>query len=243
MGGFFMSILVNSSVDEWGGITYTPTAAGFTAIVLAILALLILGCGLFGHRQKLSTRQLSVSSLAIALGVVTSMIELIHMPMGGSVTLFSMLFISLVGYWNGLRPGIMTAVAYGLLQMLINPYIISVPQMICDYLLAFGALGLSGLFCHSAHGLLKGYLTAVLGRYFFSFLSGWIFFGTYASDYGFRSAVLYSLAYNGAYLGLEALFTVILISIPNVQNALGYVRQFTADDAEEHSAASRHRIA
>ncbi|WP_352398363.1 energy-coupled thiamine transporter ThiT [[Clostridium] aminophilum] len=238
-----MSLLVNSTVDEWGGITYTPTAAGFTAIVLAILALMILGCGLFGQNQKLSTRQLSVSSLAIALGVITSMIELIHMPMGGSVTLFSMLFIALIGYWNGLRTGIMTAVAYGLLQMLINPYIISVPQMICDYLLAFGALGLSGLFRHSAHGLLKGYLAAVLGRYCFSVLSGWIFFGTYASDFGFRSAFLYSLAYNGAYLGLEALFTVILICIPSVRNALGYVRQFTAEDAEDRNAASRHRIA
>lgn len=26
-----MSLLVNSTVDEWGGITYTPTAAGLTA--------------------------------------------------------------------------------------------------------------------------------------------------------------------------------------------------------------------
>lgn len=41
--------------------------------------------------------------------------------MGGSVTLFSMLFIVLTGYWFGVRTGITTAVAYGILQLLINP--------------------------------------------------------------------------------------------------------------------------
>ena len=85
--------------------------------------------------------------------------------MGGSVTLFSMLFICCIGYWYGLRTGLMTGVAYGLLQLISDPYIISLPQMITDYLLAFGALGLSGLFCNKKYGLIKGYIAGVLGRY------------------------------------------------------------------------------
>ena len=44
--------------------------------------------------------------MAIALAVVTSMIRVIKLPMGGSVTLFSMLFIVLVGYWYGIKGGI-----------------------------------------------------------------------------------------------------------------------------------------
>ena len=69
----------------------------------------------------------------------------------------------------------MTAVAYGFLQLIVDPYIISIPQMLTDYIFAFGALGLSGIFSKSRYGLLKGYVAGVLGRYFFTFLSGMIF--------------------------------------------------------------------
>ena len=62
------------------------------------------------------------------------------------VTLLSMLVICLPGYWFGAAVGIATATAYGLLQLIIEPYIISIPQLIVDYFLAFGALGLSGFF-------------------------------------------------------------------------------------------------
>ena len=36
--------------------------------------------------------------------------------------------------------GVMVGVAYGLLQMIIDPYIISIPQLLVDYPFAFGAL-------------------------------------------------------------------------------------------------------
>jgi thiamine transporter len=162
--------------------------------------------------------------MASALATVTSMIKLLDMPMGGSVTLFSMLFIVLIGYWYGLGGGLTAAVAYGILQLIIDPYILSFPQMLVDYLLAFGALGLSGLFSHSKHGLIKGYIAGVLGRYFFAFLSGWIFFGMYAPD-NFPNAVVYSLAYNGAYLGVEAAITLIIIALPPVSKALQTVKK------------------
>lgn len=60
-----------------------------------------------------------------------------------------MLFLVLIGYWYGLRAGLMTAIAYGFLQLVSDPYIISIPQMLVDYIFAFGALGLSGLFSKS----------------------------------------------------------------------------------------------
>ena len=78
--------------------------------------------------------------------------------------------------------------------------------MLVDYIFAFGALGLSGLFSKSKNGLVKGYIAGVLGRYFFAFLSGMIFFGAYAADYG-MSAPVYSLVYNGIYLSVEAVLT------------------------------------
>lgn len=218
-----MSFFVTPYVDEYGDTTYNLTAAGYTGLIILFIALLLLGAAIFGTKKKMSTKQLVFSAMAIALATVTSMIKLFELPMGGSVTLFSMLFIVLIGYWYGLGGGLTVAIAYGVLQLLLDPYILSFPQMLVDYILAFGALGLAGIFHNSKHGLIKGYIVAVLGRYFFSFLSGWIFFGMYAPD-NFPNAVVYSLAYNGSYLGAEALITLIVIAIPPVAKALQTVK-------------------
>jgi len=170
------------------------------------------------------TKRLSFSAAAIALAMVTSYLKLFSAPMGGSVTLFSMLFICLIGYWYGLKTGLMAGVAYGLLQLTIDPYVISIPQLLCDYPLAFGALGLSGFFCNKKLGLIKGYILGVLGRYFFSFVSGLVFFAEYAEGSG-MSAPIYSLAYNGAYLGCEAAITIVLLAIPAVSKAFAKVKE------------------
>lgn len=225
-----LNFFANPVTDEWGT-TYQLTGAGYTVLVLIMLALLLLACFIGGSVKKLhfSTRQLVFSAMAIALGTVTSFIKLFDLPMGGSVTLLSMLFICLVGYWYGLGAGLMTAIAYGFLQLIIDPYIISFPQMLVDYIFAFGALGLSGLFSKAKNGLLKGYIAGVLGRYFFAFLSGMIFFGIYAADYG-MSAPIYSLVYNGAYLAAEAVITIIVISLPPVKTALGQLKKMAVQD-------------
>lgn len=142
--------------------SYQLTQAGYTVIFLAIIALVLVSCFITKADQKLKlgTRKLVFSAMAIALAVVTSFLKLFHLPMGGSITLFSMLFVVLIGYWYGLRTGIMAAVAYGLLQLIIDPYILTIPQMLTDYVFAFGALGLSGLFSNAKHGLIKGYIAA-----------------------------------------------------------------------------------
>ena len=222
-----MSIFAVPTVDEWGGTTYSLTAAGYTALVVVMLACLLLGCALFGGNKKFSTKQLAFSAMAIALATVASMIKLIHLPMGGSVTLLSMFFVTLIGYWYGLGAGLTTGVAYGILQLVIDPYIISVPQMLVDYVFAFGALGLAGLFWKNKkkYGIILCYIAGILGRYIFAVISGWIFFGMYASDYGFSSPVVYSLAYNGAYIFLEAGITIVILLIPPVNKALSYVKE------------------
>lgn len=176
-----------------------------------------------------TVKKLVVSAVLIALAVVTSFIKLIDMPMGGAVTLLSMFFVTVVGYWYGLSWGIFSAIAYGILQFIVGgAQVYVIYGLILDYPLAFGALGLAG-FGHRIKwkwskgkftfgGLQIGYLLGVLGRFFFSFISGWLVFGEYAPK-GWNHAV-YSLVYNGSYLGLEALITLIIISIPAVSKAL-----------------------
>ena len=77
--------------------------------------------------------------MAVALGTVLSNIKLFHFPTGGSITLLSMLVACLPGYFFGLGAGLMTGFAYGVLQLLIDPYVLYPMQLVMDYLLAFGA--------------------------------------------------------------------------------------------------------
>ncbi len=216
-----MSFFATEIIDEEWGNYFELTGAGYAALIVIMIAVLLVGCLITnaGGKKKFSTKQLVFSAVAMALAMVTSMIKLFDLPMGGSVTLCSMLFICLIGYWYGLYGGLTAAIAYGFLQLIVDPYIISLPQMLTDYIFAFGALGLAGVFSNKKHGLLYGYLLGVLGRFVFSFLSGMIFFGSYASSYN-MTAPVYSFVYNGAYIGAEALITIVIILLPPVAKGL-----------------------
>ena len=96
--------------------------------------------------------------------------------------------------------------------------------MILDNFFAFGALGLSGLFTNKKNGLLIGYVVGVFGRFVFSTLSGYIFFPTFMPEF-FGSPMIYSICYNGAYLGAEAALTIMLLMLNPVKKALGRVKQ------------------
>lgn len=163
-------------------------------------------------------KQLTFCALCIALGVVTSYIKFASLPFGGSITLFSMLFVALPGYLFGVRTGIFTGVAYGILQFLVDPYIAAPIQLFLDYPLAFGALGLSGVFRGKKYGLTAGYLLGVFGRYVFHVISGYVFFAAYAPEG--MNPLLYTLGYNLTYLVPEAVVTVIVLSIPAVRRSL-----------------------
>ena len=175
-------------------------------------------------------QKLSESAIMVALATVLSLVRVYKLPLGGSITLLSMLVICLPGYWFGLGVGVMTGVAYGVLQMLIDPYILFPAQLIVDYILAFGALGLSGLFASAStkNGLVKGYIAGVLGRYVFAVISGWIFFGSYAWE-GW-GALPYSLAYNAIYIFAEAAITICILLIPPVKKVMGQIKGLALND-------------
>ncbi len=211
-------------VNDWGETTYVPTTLGNICLVILILALLCAAmCFIRKKSKKLTIKQLAFCAVAIALGTVLSYIKVFSFPTGGSITLLSMLVICLPGYWFGLGAGVMTGVAYGVLQMLIDPYILFPMQLVMDYLLAFGALGLSGIFAKRKHGLIPGYVTAVLGRYVFAVLSGFIFFGMYAWE-GWNP-LLYSIVYNGIYIFAEAVVTIVILLLPPVKKAMEIVKR------------------
>lgn len=221
-----MDLFVNT-VDSWGSDALKPTLAGMITVIV-ILVLIILAAVLIRRKEgkessvnasKITTRQLVFSAISMAIATVLSMIKLFQAPMGGSVTLCSMLFIVLIGYWYGPKVGVLTGVAYGLLQFVLNPIFYAPIQMVIDYPLAFGALGLAGIFSKSEHNaLIKGYIIAVLCRYVFAVISGAVFFGMYAPDG--MPVIKYSLLYNISYLGIEAFITIVIIMLPPVKAGL-----------------------
>lgn len=220
-------MLYNVVTNEWGEVTYIPTTLGNALLIITIIALLT--AAMFfakRNRQKLSVRQLVFCAASIALGTVLSNLKLFHFPTGGSVTMLSMLVVCLPGYWFGLGAGLMSGIAYGVLQLLIDPYVLFPAQLIVDYLLAFGALGLSGIFANSSYGLIKGYLAGVAGRYFFAVISGCIFFGAYAWE-GW-SVLPYSLVYNGIYIFAEAAVTIVVLLLPPVRQAMARLKKEAA---------------
>lgn len=168
-----------------------------------------------------NVRVLTVCSACVALALLLSNVKLFVMPQGGSVTACSMFFIVLAGYWFGPVTGFLTGVALGLLQLALGAYVVHPVQLLMDYPLAFGALGLSGFFRKMKFGLPIGYIVGVTGRFLMSFLAGFIFFSSYAPEG--QWPVLYSAIYNFSYIWPEALFTLVVISIPAFRQAIDRV--------------------
>lgn len=80
-----MSVFARKIIDEEWGNYFELTGAGYGALVAVMVAVLLVGCmGSGGDgKRKISTRALVFSAMAMALAMVTSMVKLIDMPMGG----------------------------------------------------------------------------------------------------------------------------------------------------------------
>ena len=184
------------------------------SVIIMLIAFAFLFFVFYFNRNKniFSTKALTYSGILLAVGIAANQITVFRMPQGGSITLFSMFFVVFIGYMFGLEVGLVSAIAYGLLNLLIKPSVYTPIQLIFDYILAFGALGLGGIFSKKEKALIPAYIVAVIGRYFFSVISGFVFFGEYTPE-GWNP-LLYSLWYNFSYIGIEAIITLLIISLP-----------------------------
>ncbi len=223
----FQSIFNFLVVTDAESGSYTPTTAGNIALFL-LVALLFIAMFAFGGggKRKANVKQLTFSAVAVALSVITSVFTVFNLPFGGSITLFRMLFICLIGYLYGTRSGILAGIACGFLDLILKPYVVHPVQLLIDYPIAFGCLGLSGIFSKARFGLVKGYIVGVVGRYLCHVLTGIIFFYMYAGN---QHPAIYSLVYNASYIGPEAIVTLIILALPPVQAALSEVRRQVAE--------------
>ena len=163
--------------------------------------------------RNLKTLALVETAVLVALGFALSYVQFKVVPYGGAITAASMLPILLIGIRRGLPWGIGGAVVYALLQALQNGSLVPpasgvgtyLLMMLLDYLVAFGSLGLSGLFRSRKNGLLISVPICLGIRYLSHVLSGVILWGSYACENW--PVAPYSFAYNATYMVPEFIIT------------------------------------
>ena len=168
--------------------------------------------------KKQKNRRLAESALMLALSTILSELAVFSLPFGGSVTLFSQVPIVLISYRYGVKWGLTTGLAMSIIQLIFGiqnfSYVSGITTFLilalCDYLIAFTALGLGGMF----KGKIKNDILAIsLGgivvsviRFICHFISG----ATIWKEYAEGAPVLeYSFNYNASYMLPELIITVV----------------------------------
>ena len=181
-------------------------------IVLFVAVLIVTGNKRVTSSSALTTKKLVYGGMCIAIAFILSAVKLYQMPQGGSITLASMFPIILYSLVFGPVAGIIAGIAYGFLQLIQDAWVLNWAQLILDYPLAYGFLGLAGLAPSFVKNIkVRVFIAvsiAILGRGLMHFLSGFIFFADSAPEG--QSPVIYSLIYNGSYIIPELIITTIL---------------------------------
>ena len=184
---------------------YYPNANLVGMIVSAVVFMAIMVVMWFvGDKRKMSdTRSIVYGAISIALSFALSYARIFKLPQGGSVTFASLLPLMIYGCMFGTRRGLIVCTIYGVLQALQDPYIIHPMQFLLDYPLAFGLIGVSGIFMEKGVfkdkkvvAFLLGGVIAVVLRYACHVCSGVFAFADYADLDKYGTAIAYSLAYN-----------------------------------------------
>ncbi len=157
-------------------------------------------------KRKFSTKILAEIVVFVSLATVLSYINIFSLPQGGSVTAASMVPILWLALRRGPKVGLFAATLYGVVQFALGPYIFHPAQVLLDYPIAFGLLGLAGFFQNRPF---IGVSLGIIGRFVAHFFSGIIFFAIYAPE-GMHPAI-YSAVYNGGYLLVELVISVYVI--------------------------------
>src|SRR5215210_1163090 len=155
-----------------------------------------------------NARVLAEASLAIALAFVLGQIKVFQMPFGGSISL-EMIPLILLALRQGPVVGVVAGVGYGFVNLAMDPVGGHPVQVLLDYPLAFGALGLAGFFRPTVRGAVLGTIVAVLARFLCHFLAGVVFFASYAPE-GWNPA-FYSAAYLVPSLAIALVVVVVLL--------------------------------
>ena len=159
-------------------------------------------------------------AIMIALATILSVLKIVDMPVGGSVTLASMLPIVIIAYRHGIGYGMASALVASILQLLLGlenfSYVTGWQSVIAlalfDYLLAYAIFGLGGIFKrvvrNPALAMLAGISLGNVVRYVCHVISGaTIWAGLPVPD---AASLSYSLSYNAVYMLPELIISALV---------------------------------
>ncbi len=205
--GGFIAIMVQMA-KYYGDVAADYPQANLVGMIVSAVVFMLVTVGIFflGKKADLSdTRALVYGAVAIALSFALSYAKFFEMPQGGSVTFASLLPLMIYCCMFGTRRGVIVCLIYGVLQAVQDPWILHPMQFLLDYPLAFGMIGISGIFIErnvfkfkggAVVGFLLGGIIAVCLRYTCHVLSGVFAFADWADLDTYGTAAAYSLAYN-----------------------------------------------
>ena len=175
---------------------------------------------------RLRERRMVESAVMLAIAAVLSLLAFPGFwALGGSITCCSMLPLVLIAWRYGCLWGIFTGCVYGLIQMLMGIQNVqyadsaatAVLIILFDYLLAFGALGLSALFKgrlgRPRAELAAGISLSCLLRLGCHYVSGVLVWEVlFPNELGW-AAPIWSIAYNGSYMIPEIIITSLVAAL------------------------------
>ena len=171
-----------------------------------------------GSEHDSTTKIFAEAIVLVSLSAALNSIKLYQLPYGGSVTLAGMVPVLWLSLRRGPVVGTYAGIVLGLVVMMIEPFLYYPAQVLLDYPLAFGALGLAGFFKKRP---VIGVGVGMLGRFISHFISGVFFFYMYAKDWG-MNPVTYSIAYNGSYLLPEFIVSAVIIYLLSKKKLLDF---------------------
>ncbi len=169
--------------------------------------------------KKQKIRRLAETAIMLALSTILAELAVVEFPFGGSVTIFSQVPMIVISYRYGVRWGVFSGITMGIIQMLFGmgnfAYVSGIAAYLilifADYIIAFGALGLGGMFKGKIKSpvisLAVGGAVVSVIRFICHFISGVTIWGDYSG--GAKAVWEYSLEYNAGYMVPELIITVV----------------------------------
>jgi thiamine transporter len=186
-----------------------------TSIFALVALVALIFAFVYIKKIKLNTRMITHIGLMLALTVILHNLRLYHMPQGGSVTLGGMIPLLLIAFRYGPVVGYLAGFIYGLMNLMQDPYILHPIQVLFDYPLPYMAIGMAGYF---KERLFFGAIVASCGRFLCHFISGAVFFASYAPPG--TSPYWYSLVFNATYLVPELCICLVILRVLPVKRIL-----------------------
>ena len=168
--------------------------------------------------KKINVVAITEAGIMIALASVLSVIKLLQLPYGGSVTVASMLPIIIYAYRYGFSRGLGAAFTASVIQLLLGlknfSYFTTWQSLIAlgafDYILAFSVFAIAPLFrkiMSYRSALVTAAFTSSVLRYICHVITGATVWAGLSVPTG--AALVYSLSYNATYMIPE---TIVLVS-------------------------------